>query len=259
MENVDKILRKGIQMPKEVNKKFWKVRAEKFANLDWIKREKFINDFIKFCKPKKSFTALDLGSGTGVITCQLSKRVHNVIGIDISRDMIKRAQRNSDNIEYRLMNAENLAFPSKRFDLITARMVFHHIENLDKAMQEAHRVLKENSRMVLCEGVPPDRCVRKRYIEIFRLKEKRHTFYEDDLTELYKKANFKDIVVKSYIMKQVSMRNWLNNSGLPDDTCEKIVKLHLEGDDKFKKAYNMKIISEDIFFDWKFAFVSGVK
>jgi len=244
----------------DYNKNFWKVRSEKFDNLEWIKRENFLKAFITFCKPQKSFNTLDLGSGTGILTRQLSAKVNRVSGIDISQEMIKKASRDINYIiDYQLMNAENLLFPDEHFDLITARMVFHHIEHPDKAMREAFRVLKKEKCMVLCEGIPPDKSVRQRYIEIFKLKEKRLTFFEDDLNDLYERAGFRDIIIKPYIMKQVSMRNWLNNSGLSDGICNKIVKLHLEADDNFKRLYNMKVSPEDILFDWKFVFVSGLK
>lgn len=244
----------------ECNMDFWKIRSEKFGNLEWIKRENFLKSFISFCKPQKSFKALDLGSGTGIVTRRLSTKVNTVIGVDISPEMINKASRdNNDIIEYQLMDAENLLFPDEHFDLITARMVFHHIEHPAKAIREAFRVLKRGRRMALCEGVPPDKSVRQRYVEIFKLKEKRHTFFEDDLNGLYNKAGFRDIIIKPYIMKQVSMRNWLNNSGLSDEVCNKIVKLHLEADDNFKHLYKMKVFSEDILFDWKFVFISGLK
>lgn len=237
---------------------FWKIRAEKFDKLEWIKRKDFLEAFTKFCRPQKSFIALDLGTGTGIATRSLSARVKKITGIDISPEMIRKAVR-AGNIEYQLMNAEGLYFPDESFDLVTARMVFHHIEHLNKAMQEAFRVLKKNRRMALCEGVPPDKSVRQRYVEIFKLKEKRHTFFESDLIDLYKGAGFKDFIVKPYIMKQVSMKNWLHNSGLPNQICRKIVRLHTKTDDNFKRAYNMRINSDDILLDWKFIFISGLK
>lgn len=243
----------------ECNKDFWKIRSEKFDDLEWIKRENFLKSFISFCKSRKSFNALDLGSGTGLVTRQLSAKVNTVTGIDISQEMINKASRENNNIDYQLTNAENLFFPDEYFDLVTARMVFHHIEHLDKAMKEAFRVLKKGRRMVLCEGIPPDKSARERYIEIFKLKEKRHTFFEDDLIDLYNRAGFRDIITKPYIMKQVSMANWLNNSGLSDGLCNKIVRLHLEADDNFKRLYNMKVYPNDILFDWKFVFISGLK
>jgi ubiquinone/menaquinone biosynthesis C-methylase UbiE len=243
----------------ENNKKFWRLRAKRFDKLEWIKRENFLKAFIKFARPKKAFFALDLGTGTGVIAHHLAFTARRVMAIDISKDMIQKVCRKDSKVDYRLMNAESLIFQDGHFDLITARMVFHHIERLDKAMIEARRVLKKGGRLVICEGIPPDKSVRQRFVQIFKLKEKRHTFLKEDLVDLFKRAHFKNISLKYYVTRQVSMRNWLGNSGLPDKICEKIVRLHLDADSHFKRVYNMKVFPSDILFDWKFIFISGEK
>jgi ubiquinone/menaquinone biosynthesis C-methylase UbiE len=245
-------------MNKKQDKNYWKNRAQNYNKLSWTKKQEFMEAMIRFCKPKKRDLALDLGSGTGAVTQHLAEKVSIVIGVDISEDMIVQALSNN-NILCQLMNAEALKLPNNFFNLVTARMVFHHITNLDKAMNEASRVLKKGGRMVICEGVPPAESVRRRYNEIFKLKEKRHTFYPEDLVGLYKKAKFKNISVKPYVMKQVSMHNWLSNSGLSYGVCRKIENLHLDADNNFKKAYNIKVTEDDVLMDWKFVFVSGEK
>ena len=238
---------------------FWKTRAKNFEKLEWAKRENFLNSFLEFCQPQKDFLVLELGSGTGIVTRALSPRVNTVVGIDISQDMIKKALFSSPNIKYQLMNAEKLSFNNDYFDLVIGRMVFHHIDHLEKAMRQAYRVLKKDKNLVICEGIPPDDSVRKSFIEIFKLKEKRHTFSSRQLRDLYKVAGFKNINMKTYIMRKVSMKNWLNNSGLSDKICQKIVQLHLKADDNFKRLYRMQVTSKDIYLNWKFIFISGTK
>ncbi|MBN2406076.1 MAG: methyltransferase domain-containing protein [Elusimicrobia bacterium] len=245
-------------MNKKVESSYWKKRAKDYNKLSWTRKHEFMDAMIRFCRPRKTDIALDLGSGTGAVTQHLADNVGLVMGVDISEDMIMQALTNN-NVMCQLMNAEELKLPDNFFDLVTARMVFHHIEKMDRAMGEARRVLKKGGRMVICEGVPPHPSVKKRYMEIFKIKEKRHTFLIEDLVGLFKKAKFKSIKVKEYIMKNVSMQNWLNNSGLQYGACRKIENLHICADENFKKVYNMKITRDDIIMDWKFVFVSGEK
>ena len=56
-------------------KKFWKIRSKKFDKLEWVKRESFLETFIKFSKPKKQFqsennipvhSSLIFGSGKSI-------------------------------------------------------------------------------------------------------------------------------------------------------------------------------------------------
>ena len=113
--------------------------------------------------------------------------------------------------------------------------------------------------MVFSEGVPPSKEVREDYIEIFRLKEERLTFYEDDLIALMKGAGFENISLKTIVLPQMSVRNWLDNSGLSQSIKDQIFKLHVESKDYFKKAYSMTITDDDCFINMKMVVVVGEK
>ncbi|RLI01159.1 hypothetical protein DRO38_05495 [Candidatus Bathyarchaeota archaeon] len=243
----------------------WSRRAKIYDNLEWVRKKKFLDFFIEQCNPQEDFIALDIGSGTGIVTRELAKRVKKVIGIDLSKDMIIEAIKkdNCENLNvkpiYVQMDAQEMGFLDCTFDLITARMVFHHIENVKKGLKEVYRVLKRGGKFVLCEGVPPDYKVRKRYEEIFALKEKRHTFSEAELINLFYWMGFKNITLKPFFMEQVSLVNWLKNSAVESEVAERILELHLNADEYFKKVYRMTVSDEDIFIDWKFVVVIGEK
>jgi ubiquinone/menaquinone biosynthesis C-methylase UbiE len=139
-------------------------------------------------------------------------------------------------------------------------MVFHHILNdTQKAMNECHRVLKKNGRLIFSEGVPPSEHVKPFYREMFKLKEERLTFMEDDLEKLMKNAGFRKIKKIIHWNKQSSIRNWLDNSGLPKDVCNRIYKMHMGLDEKGKRDYGMVIKKEDCLIDMKFAILVGEK
>ena len=113
--------------------------------------------------------------------------------------------------------------------------------------------------MVLSEGVPPTLEVKQDYIEIFRLKEKRLTFMKEDLILLMEKAGFKNIQVDIVWLKEMSIRNWLVNSGLPKSIQERIFDLHVNAGDYFKRAYRMKEADGDCLIDMKMAILVGEK
>jgi len=146
------------------------------------------------------------------------------------------------------------------FDKVTARMVFHHItDRTQKAMDECFRILKNGGKMVLSEGVPPTPEVKEDYTRIFKLKEERLTFLEEDLVNMMKKSGFKNIKVLIHIMKNFSVYNWLENSGLTKEKQNKIFEMHVTGSDTFKKAYNMKIVNGDCLINVKNLILVGEK
>jgi ubiquinone/menaquinone biosynthesis C-methylase UbiE len=240
----------------------WEKRAADYEKLDWVQKNDFIEHMVSFCEPKPEWKAMDVGTGPGIIAAAVREFVEDVTGVDIAENMISHANelyRDINGLEFQHGNVEKLDFPDDTFDLATARMVFHHVGNCPQGLTEILRTLKPGGHLVLCEGVPPDHLTRKRYEEIFALKEKRHTFSEAELINYFDKAGFTDIVLRPYFMRQVSLNNWLGNGALEDDIIEEIRRLHIEADDHFKRVYNLREENGDIFMDWKFIFIRGCK
>ncbi|UCH71568.1 MAG: hypothetical protein JSW62_04000, partial [Thermoplasmatales archaeon] len=72
-------------------------------------------------------------------------------------------------------------------------------------------------------------------------------------------GGLKNITIEIHKMPNVSINNWLVNSGKDKSICKKIYDMHLDCEEYVKKAYNMKILNGDIFMDWLIAIVSGTK
>ena len=139
-------------------------------------------------------------------------------------------------------------------------MVFYHItEHTQKTMNECRRVLKKGGRMIFSEGVPPSRHVMPFYTAMFKLKEDRITFMDEDLVNLMRRAKFEKIERKIFWARRSSIRNWLQNSGLPQKTQDVIFKMHLDMDTQGKKDYNMELKNGDCLIDMKFVILRGVK
>jgi len=238
---------------------FWKTRSKKFNNLKWVHEFSYIKAFICSTDFKKSDIVLDVGTGTGVIAHALAPIVKEVIGIDISQDMLDHSNWNG-NKYFIKRDIRAPIFYNNVFDKVTARMVFHHIiERTQEAMDECYRILKKGGKMILAEGIPPIPEVKEDYINIFKLKERRLTFIEKELVNMMEKSGFKNIKILQYIMKNFSVNDWLENSGLTKKKRDKIFEMHITGSDMFKKAYNMKIIKNDCLIDVKNLILVGEK
>jgi ubiquinone/menaquinone biosynthesis C-methylase UbiE len=239
--------------------KFWKTRSEKYNNLEWVNDDSYIKAFIRAGNFKRTDLVLDVGTGTGVIAHVVSPLVKEVIGLDVSQDMLEHSNW-KDNKYFIRRDIRQSIFHKEVFDKVTARMVFHHIiKDIQKAMDECYRLLKKGGKMILAEGVPPSSDVKKDYIKIFRIKEKRLTFLEEDLVGLMEKSGFVNIKVIPFIMNNFSIKNWLKNSGLSKDKQNKIFEMHVNGSDLFKRAYNLKIVNGDCFIDTKSLIIIGTK
>ncbi len=95
---------------------------------------------------KKPGKILDLGCGTGRTSSTLAARGHEVFAIDYSEKMINEAKKKYNNLDFRVMDAKNLAFADAFFDY--AFFSFNGIDYLqtdedrEKVFKEVFRVLK---------------------------------------------------------------------------------------------------------------------
>lgn len=108
-------------------------------------------DFIANSGIRTGHHVLDLAGGTGDIAALASKRVGErgrVILSDINADMLGIGrQRLEDqgicgNVEYALVNAEQLPFASGKFDAITMAFGLRNVTDKDAALREMYRVLR---------------------------------------------------------------------------------------------------------------------
>ncbi len=99
---------------------------------------------------------LDVATGTGDLAVMLS-RIPNaqVVGIDLSEEMLKHARRKKPTIRFELGEAESLKFPNETFDAVTAGFGVRNFENLQKGLNEFYRVLKPNGVAAILEPMIP--------------------------------------------------------------------------------------------------------
>jgi 2-polyprenyl-3-methyl-5-hydroxy-6-metoxy-1,4-benzoquinol methylase len=87
---------------------------------------------------------LDVGCGEGVLVHRWAERLgesRRVVGIDLEEESIQAgwAERTAPNLEYRVMEAQNLPFADSEFDLATAIEVLEHVPDPEHTLSEMAR------------------------------------------------------------------------------------------------------------------------
>lgn len=112
--------------------------------------------FVRRVKPQPGEAILDMAGGTGDIAFRMAERGASVTVSDINQDMldvgIERAmERGIDGLVWSRQNAEELAFSSRVFDAYTIAFGIRNVTHIDRALKEAHRVLKYGGRFFCLE------------------------------------------------------------------------------------------------------------
>jgi ubiquinone/menaquinone biosynthesis C-methylase UbiE len=115
-----------------------------------------LNDYSFFTAnlPLQRGQALDVGCGSGILVYELSSHFDEVVGIDISSEMLEiaKVKRQRSNTVYLNMNAENIAF-DRGFDFIVSRTTFHHLNNIPNVIKNMKSLLNDGGKIVILDNV----------------------------------------------------------------------------------------------------------
>lgn len=135
------------------------IRKHKIAPFYSIAQNSFeaYNDFILQNCEKSNISVLEFGCGVGGIAFDLARKGANVVGIDISEEAVKKAEKSKEDygisnekLCFIVMNAEKLEFENNSFDLIYGSAILHHLE-LEKALYDIKKKLKNGGKAIFLE------------------------------------------------------------------------------------------------------------
>ncbi|MBO9725342.1 MAG: class I SAM-dependent methyltransferase [Novosphingobium sp.] len=112
--------------------------------------------FVRRVKPREGEQILDMAGGTGDIAFRMAAQGASITVSDINQDMldvgIERAmEQGIDGLVWSRQNAEVLSFGDRFFDAYTIAFGIRNVTHIDKALAEAHRVLKFGGRFFCLE------------------------------------------------------------------------------------------------------------
>lgn len=145
---------------------------------------------------------LDVGCGTGYAVLLLGSVLTEgkACGIDISSEMIARAQQKileplRGRVEFVQAGADDIPYPSAEFDYIMCTNSFHHYPEPLQALGEMRRLLKPGGQVVILDNAVDLSLYTWLWDRVLRVVEKGHVRYYNswEIGDLLRQTGFEDV------------------------------------------------------------------
>jgi SAM-dependent methyltransferase len=133
----------------------WEAEAERWAR--WARAPGhdsywlYHRDVFRELLPLPPARTLDVGCGEGRLPRDMKAWGYEVAAVDASPTLVGLAREADPHGDYSIADAADLPFEDATFDLVTAFMTLHDIEDAGAAVREATRVLRRGG--VLCVAI----------------------------------------------------------------------------------------------------------
>ncbi|MBI4321419.1 MAG: methyltransferase domain-containing protein [Chloroflexi bacterium] len=121
----------------------WRILAPFYDILTMPFLSRLRDQVVDFANPTKGSRILDVATGTGEQALAFARRGYEVVGVDLSEDMLRVAKRKNKfgNVKFELADATNLPFEDGSFEVTCISFALH-----DMPLSIREKVLKEMAR-----------------------------------------------------------------------------------------------------------------
>ena len=189
-----------------------------------------MEELVALAQPRPADVCLDVATGTGNSAFALAPHARQVVGIDITREMLEQARgqaakRSLGNIDWVLADAEHLPFEDSAFDVYTVRAAPHHFLHLDRALSEAARVLKPGGRAAFIDCSPPA-VAREKLHEVEVGRDASHV-RSYTLAEWEARVEEAGLVVEAADRRELDwdFEAWMGNMAVPVETVTALARV----------------------------------
>ena len=100
--------------------------------------------------------AMDFGCGPGYYTIELAKKAKKVVAVDLSPEMLKKAQHKAENagvknIQFLQSKGINIQLEDSSVDKVLLVTVYHEVGESESVLKEFNRILKPDGTLIIVE------------------------------------------------------------------------------------------------------------
>lgn len=190
---------------------------------------------------------LDCGTGAGHTALAMAAGASEVVGIDITEEMVSQASdlaraRGVTNVRFELANATALPYADGCFDIVTNRQSCHHYGDLEAALAETARVLQPGGRFLLVDSIAPEDAAQDTFLNTVELLRDASHVRNRTVSEwlrLLRARSFEPEVLDRYPIP-LDGADWVARMRTPPAKVEMIRTLFSEADEAARRTFEIR-------------------
>lgn len=210
---------------------------------------------LSFAQVSPSDTVLDIATGIGFVAGALTGAAREVVGIDLTRAMLKKAsqkrrERRLENLSLVLGDVETLPFEHESFDVVLSRYAVHHFPDPGKAFREIFRVCRKSGRVITDDIIAPAEAGKAVYFdELQKLRDPSHikTYNPDELMRLHAGVGLSVTRQATYSV-DYTFAEWVSTTNPSPDSVLKSRRMFLDAREGNKAGIPVWVEGEEIMF-----------
>lgn len=205
-------------------------------------------------------SAVDIGTGTGFTAFAISPYSKNVVGLDVSKNMLNEARELAKkyrvrNLHLILAEAERLPFKNESIDIITSRQAAHHFHNIPQAIKEVNRVIKDGATFILADTIAPENDAVATWMNDVELRRDPSHQKNLKISEWMNILEYHNLHVTDRSMGKVHLEfdDWVERSGTKNKQIRSLWNDFISASKSVVDAFGIKVNGDAIEFHWDVA------
>lgn len=230
----------------QVQKQFGRAADAYTSSVDFAEGED-LGWLVEQAGSKSHAWALDVGTGAGHAGFALAPIAQQIIGLDITPEMVAAAQRNAGargiaQFQASVGNAEHLPFPDECFTLAVCRYTGHHFHNPARVVQEVGRVLTADGRFLVVDNTSPEDAVADRWInrvEVLRDPSHVREWSQGEWRRFFGDAGLGFAVTHTWL-KMLEFEDWVARQQTPPDAVAELRALFAAAPPAMRETFGIE-------------------